>query len=380
MYCTLFKNCLVPHKAVQLTFEDFMKGLGILDADQYKDTYQTKRVTFEVDETNENTKESFKKYIDLYQKEYKEIPTVPEALLKSDIKEHYSSFKIPKKSGGLRKIDAPDAILKEYLAQWKRYIESNLRVLTHEAAHAYVPTRSCYTALQVHQKNESKWFLKLDIHDFFGSHTPEYVMKELSKIYPFAMLFQEEGYKKDFEDKIRFAFLDNKLPQGTPLSPTLTNILMMGIDNDIQAYCNHFNLIYTRYADDILISSKDKFNWKQVQNMIIKILNKHEAPFQLNTEKTRYGSSAGRNWNLGLMLNKDNNITIGHRENQRLRAAIDSFCKDYIYSVQWNAEDKQHLAGLISYAKSIQKEYTMSVIKRYNAKYSMDILEALKVK
>lgn len=380
MYCTLFRDCLIPHKTIQLTFEDFMNGLGVLDVNQYKDTYERKRITFEVDETQESTKKRFKEYMDKQQIDYRTIPEIPKALLNTNINEHYSSFKIPKKSGGLRKIDAPDEVLKEYLTNWKLYIEYTLKVLTHEAAHAYVPTRSCYTALQVHQKNESKHFLKLDIHDFFGSHTPEYVMQELAKIYPFAMLFQEEGYKKDFEDKIKFAFLDNKLPQGTPLSPTLTNILMMGIDNDIQAYCKHFNLIYTRYADDILISSKEKFNWKQVQNTIIKILNKHNAPFQLNTEKTRYGSSEGRNWNLGLMLNKDNNITLGHRQNQRLRAAIDSFCKDYKNHIQWNAEDKQHLAGLIAYAKSIQKEYIESVIKRYNTKYSMNILDALKVR
>ena len=62
--------------------------------------------------------------------------------------------------------------------------------------------------------------------------------------------------------------------------------------------------IYTRYADDIIISARNKFDYR----IILKALNKlfKDTPLSINKEKTRFGSNAGRNWNLGVMCNKDN--------------------------------------------------------------------------
>ena len=71
---------------------------------------------------------------------------------------------------------------------------------------------------------------------------------------------------------------------------------------------NHQRFVYTRYADDFQISSKYSFSFTEIQDVIVSILKNFEAPFTINSAKTRYGSSAGQNWNLGLMLNKDNEI------------------------------------------------------------------------
>lgn len=375
MYCTLLKTCLEKKEEVQLTFEDFLNGLGSLDPEQYTTKYEKRIVTFET--KYEDSME--KLYNSSFAKQAKTLPALPDELCDcSDLTKHYSSFKIPKKSGGLRQIDAPDEILKEYLSRWKFFIEWSLLVLPHNAAHAYVPGRSTYTALKVHQENKSKWFLKLDIHDFFGSHNKEYVMNTLNDIFPFTILFKDQEYKNNFEKAIYYAFLNDKLPQGTPLSPTLTNVLMAGIDYDIQNYCNAKGLVYTRYADDILISSKYDFEWKNVQKKIVEILKNHKTPFEINKKKTRYGSSAGRNWNLGLMLNKDNKITIGHKENQRLRAMINNFCNDHIRGINWTYEDRQHLAGLIAYTKSIEPDYMNHVISTYRQKFNFDILKVLR--
>ena len=89
------------------------------------------------------------------------------------------------------------------------------------------------------------------------------------------------------------------------------------------------HLVYTRYADDIILSSDLAFNWREVQDTIVDIVaNKFHAPFSLNTAKTRYGSSAGRNWNLGVMLNSDNQITIGHSKKKVFKAMLFSFMND----------------------------------------------------
>ena len=51
--------------------------------------------------------------------------------------------------------------------------------------------------------------------------------------------------------------------------------------------------------------------------------------YQLNNEKTRYGNIKGKNFNLGLMLNGDHNITIGHEAKRRLKVDLHNLIMDY---------------------------------------------------
>jgi RNA-directed DNA polymerase len=49
--------------------------------------------------------------------------------------------------------------------------------------------------------------------------------------------------------------LKTVLPQGSPTSPTLTNILCTKLDRRLTGLANRFGVTYTRYADDITFSS-----------------------------------------------------------------------------------------------------------------------------
>ena len=97
--------------------------------------------------------------------------------------EHYSHFEIRKKSDPSKKrpIDAPDLMLKNAQGILKTYIEDQLKALPHKAAHAYVENRSTVTAMKMHQKNESKWFLQLDLSNFFNSINEDFMRKMLSQ-------------------------------------------------------------------------------------------------------------------------------------------------------------------------------------------------------
>lgn len=298
----------------------------------------------------------------------------------NEIHNHYYSFKIPKRSGGLRNIDAPDDDLKLYLSRLKNYLENDLKILTHDSAHAYVKRRSTVTDIKCHQANNSNWFLKLDLKDFFPSHTLEYTLQKMETIYPLGFLMEDPEYKEKLKNALQYAFLDGKLPQGTPLSPTLTNILMTPIDYVIQHELWNMKkrFVYTRYADDMTISSPYKFNWQEVEQRVQNILTTNNTPFKVKTEKTHFGSKSGKNWNLGIMLNKDNRITIGHKQNQRFRAAVFNLMQDYKNGITWSIEDRQTLAGQIAYYKSIDPEYTQAVITRYETKFNIRLKVILK--
>lgn len=141
----------------------------------------------------------------------------------NNMREHYNSFKIPKKSGGWRQIDAPDDELKQALYSLKAIFENDFKVLYHTAAFAYIKGRSTTDALKVHQRNNSNWYLKTDLSNFFGSTTLEFTMRMLSVIYPFCEVVKYEDGEKALRDAISLCFLDGGLPQGTPISPLLTS-------------------------------------------------------------------------------------------------------------------------------------------------------------
>lgn len=358
------------------SLEEFLLGIEPSATEIVQEIVGTENKRITAIKTKEELKPFFRKH---YKDNWTYIPTPPSWPI-SEMHQHYNSFKIPKKSGGLRDIDAPDDELKDYLSQLKNYFEHTLSILTHDCAHAYVKERSTITDLKVHQANNSNWFLKLDLKEFFPSHDLAYTLKVLKDIYPIGLLMEDPCYETKLIRALEYAFLDGKLPQGTPLSPTLTNILMVPIDYQIQheLWNQKSHFIYTRYADDMTISSPYKFDWKKVENSVKQILDTSDTPFKVNAEKTRFGSKNGRNWNLGIMLNKDNRITIGHKQNQRFRASVFNIMQDYTHNIKWSPEDKQVLAGQIAYYKAVDPEYTQIVIERYENKFGVKLKSILK--
>lgn len=372
MYMTFVKPKTKPNSTQMNVFQQFLLG-NLIEEYPEQEAPEYSKITIS------KPKVEFNNFFNTHiQPGWLNIPAPPDWPVE-ELHQHYNSFTIPKKSGGLRQIDAPDDDLKAYLYQLKDYFERTLKILPHDAAHAYVKERSVVTDLQVHQRNESKWFLKIDLKDFFPSHNLGYVMRTLEKIYPVGVLMGFDEYTNRLRNALKYAFLDDKLPQGTPLSPLLTNILMMENDYLIQHMLwNEKNrFVYTRYADDITISSPYDFDWHDIQNKIRVIFEENHIPFRIKDEKTRYGSSAGRNWNFGIMLNKDNRLTIGHKQNQRFRAALYNLMRDYTNGIKWSIQDRRLLGGQIAWYKGVDPNYTSQVIHRYEEKFNLSLKRIL---
>lgn len=192
-----------------------------------------------------------------------------EALRAQERSTLYETFHIPKRSGGLRRIDAPKPELMNALRNLKTIFEEDFRALYHTSAFAYVKNRCTVDAVKRHQKNNSKWFGKLDLHDFFGSTTLDYVIKMFSMVFPFSEIVKFPNGEAELRKALDLAFLNGGLPQGTPLSPLITNVMMIPVDYKLANAFRDFDkqrFIYTRYADDFIISSKVDFDVHRVEN------------------------------------------------------------------------------------------------------------------
>lgn len=293
----------------------------------------------------------------------------------------YREYEIYKKSGGKRPISEPNPDLKNALYWLKSILENDFHLLHHTSAFAYVKERSTLDAIRRHQSNESKWFAKFDFHNFFGSTTLEFVMRMFSMIFPCSEIVKFPAGKAALETALSLAFLRGGLPQGSPVSPTITNIMMIPIDFALNRDFLNFerqSFVYTRYADDMQISSRYDFDIRHVQQHILDVLASFSAPFSLNQDKTRYGSTSGRNWNLGLMLNKDNEITIGSVKRRQFEAMVSSYIMDSKNGKPWPLEEVRHMDGLRNYYRQIEGEHIDKILVYLGNRFGVNVLEMIR--
>ena len=367
-----------PQKYYQLTLDDILNGFDLSKLEVTKDTKDT--TTYLAKDCNLRKIKEKIDFAEMHQKLLDFKATYIDLINTEDKSKLYRSFKIPKRSGGLRQIDAPLPALMEALNDLKDILERKFFFTYHTCAFAYVKGRSTIDAVKRHQANKSRWILKTDLSKFFPHTTPDFLFKMLYQVFPLSEYINIFGNAL-FEEVLSLCFLNGGLPQGTPTSPMLTNQMMIPIDHAISKYCHEHvpHLCYTRYADDMDISSEYSFHWTEVVASIGNILEKFEAPFSFNNEKTHYGSTSGRNWMLGVMLNKDGNITVGHENKKTLKTMLFAFGNALKDAKPWNLSDTQHLQGLISYYMMVEGDAIKEIIKKYDEKFGFSLMDGMKL-
>lgn len=303
---------------------------------------------------------------------------------------YYDIFKIPKRTHGFREISAPKAQLKEDLKRINYILVNHLNLLAHDSAWAYIKHRDVVQAMQTHVNNNSRWYLKIDLKNFFGSCNKEFILKQLIELYPFKLLIEREktyGSTTTLDilnDLIHTTCLNNVLPQGSPLSPLLSNLVMVEFDYKINKLLYSLSkenklfkqkYIYTRYADDIIISARNKFEYSNIINALNELFK--DTPLSINTEKIRFGSTAGRNWNLGVMCNKDNKITVGHKRKQLIKSTVYNYIIDKQGDIKWSKSDLQYLLGQLSWLRNVELEYYTGLMDYFKNKYNKDIWNSI---
>ena len=295
-------------------------------------------------------------------------------------KSMYRHYFIPKRNGGLRPIDQPCDELQNALDELKNVLSEKFGILYHTAAFAYVPGRSTIQETYKHQNNKSNWFLKTDFSGFFPNTTLDFTMEMMSRIFPTSEICKDIEGKAELRKALSLGFLENGLPQGTKLSPWLTNAIMIPLDHEMFNYFAHKHMVYTRYADDICISCIQRFNMKEIVKYMEDTLKKYGAPWVIKPEKTKFGSNkaSSANWILGCNLNQDNNITVGWRNKKLFKTMTTNIIMDYKNGNTWPIEDVQHYRGLMSYYMMVEKEYFEKLIQHFEVKFHVKMKDIFK--
>lgn len=110
--------------------------------------------------------------------------------------------------------------------------------------------------------------------------------KNLTKVFFSGEIIRQRGKQLGYYST---GTLEDKLPQGACTSPTVSNLVMARIDQRITKYCQVFNIRYTRYADDLLFSSRI-FNFAEKKWFIKKIKYiLSSQKLKLNYSKIKFG-------------------------------------------------------------------------------------------
>ena len=201
------------------------------------------------------------------------------------------------------------------LRQTQNWIRENIldRLTVSPYATAYRKGMSISANANAHEGND--WLLRMDIQNFFMNIREEAVSK----------VFEDAGYHSSV---IRFmtniCTFYGFLPQGAPTSPALSNLISKRMDVAIGTAATHFGANYTRYSDDLVISSNDRDSLWDCGKMVRRIVR--TEGFRLNRKKMRLAGPGDSRRITGLIIGS-NGVGIGRRKEREIRAMIDSLSK-----------------------------------------------------
>lgn len=272
----------------------------------------------------------------------------------------YTTFKIPKADGSPREICAP----KKQLRWVQRHILDEIlaKVPTHEAAHGFVSGRSIVTNAAQHQGAEL--LVKFDLTDFFPTiHYFRLTGLFASLGYPVGegRFSTDDGSRNIAPTLARLccytpnpASWGNAVaPQGAPTSPAISNLVCRRLDARLAGLAKRKKGVYTRYADDLTFSFKDKIDLGRLRWWVDQIC--HQEGFFINQKKFRVIRASQRQLVTGIVVNEE--LRVPREERRRFRAILHN-CKTK--GVKSQARGKKgfadYLRGFASYIHMVHPE------------------------
>ena len=278
----------------------------------------------------------------------------------------YSQFTIKKKNGSDRHISAPDPELKEIQSKLSDLLQdclNNIRENSKEDnnfSHGFERNRSIITNAEKHKSK--KWVLNIDLSNFFDEFN-------FGRVRGYFLKNKNFSLNTELSTLIaKIACHQDKLPQGSPCSPVITNLILVSLDRRLSNLCNRAGCTYTRYADDITIST----NKKEFPRNIIKSHNENSidlnkkflkeiisSGFQINLNKLRLFDRKCRQEVTGLTVNRF--VNVDNKYAKKIRAMAHSLFTKGGYTLtdkktrDQRAGNINELGGMLSFIDYVDK-------------------------
>lgn len=163
----------------------------------------------------------------------------------------------------------------------------------------------------------NKFIFKTDIHNFYPSISAIDLRDELTSA--------RFGISRAMANFIvSICTYKGYLTQGSSTSPVLSNMYFLRADKILQEYARLYKMTYSRYADDIVLSSNTYIDYQKVREDVTEILQKFNL--RINTHKTHAVSANRKQTICNLTVNEK--VNVDRRYIRKIRAILHHWEKD----------------------------------------------------
>lgn len=267
--------------------------------------------------------------------------------------EHYSP--IHWKS---RTIYKPSPILKEFHTFLNGFLLDYLPV-DDSVSFAYRKGATLLQAVTPHA--HSRAFFQTDLERFFESIKSSLIRSVLDRA-----ATPVSDLAEHLEHIVRLLTIDDMLPIGYSTSPTLSNACLLGFDARLAGASSARNWIYTRYADDIIVSADSRQAIDDAGLVIEDCLTAELGDgFRLNQNKTKLTTIGRKVKLLGLVILPTGGIVVDRNVRNRIESGLHFYVADRSRLGRIFAEERgegmeeglERLSGLISYVHAADQAY-----------------------
>ena len=289
-----------------------------------------------------------------------------------EIERHLSKKIVTDDSGKTRLVSIPDKTFRKYHSFLNLFIFNRLPA-NEEVVFSY--RKGTNTAAAVRKHSASKHFYQADFSNFFESITSDIVRRSIlhgEKHLPVADMHQ-------YLDRIvNLVTVESRLPLGFSTSPVISNTALLSFDNDLAAYCQRRQLVYTRYSDDITISSNVKEPLFELDRVIAEILSvRGYSEIKLNEKKTKINSKGRKVKILGMVILPNGQISLDAKVKDRIETLLHLYVNNQpgLSAVtKSDLEDSfEKLSGLLNYANTVDQAY----LDKLRRKYGVTVVDIL---
>ncbi|MGZ3182075.1 MAG: retron Ec67 family RNA-directed DNA polymerase/endonuclease [Telluria sp.] len=254
------------------------------------------------------------------------------AIYKTPPDDRYTRFTIAKKYGGDRQICSPNKDLKLIQSRLSKLLQDCIEEINTAhghvedgrrfgIAHGFKRKHTIMTNGRVHVAR--RFVFNVDLHDFFGTIN-------FGRVRGFFLKDENFALQPEIATTIaQIACYENKLPQGSPCSPVISNLIGHLLDIRLARLSSKYGVTYTRYADDLTFST----NKPAFPTEIASAVAAHEwvpgtelnrivtdSGFSFNPAKTRLQYRDSRQEVTGLTVNRKVNVPATYRNTVRAMA------------------------------------------------------------
>lgn len=212
---------------------------------------------------------------------------------------------------------------------------------------------------------KSRAIYQTDFEKFFDSITESAVRHALAEAST-----PIEDLLDHIERIIDLTTVDGKLPIGFVTSPLLSNACLKGFDDHLEQECIRRSWIYSRYADDIIVSACGRAEIEGVERVIELSIAEALGPgFCINQAKSRLTTVGRKIKVLGLTILPSGRITVDRELRHKVESQLHFFVSDRgrlnrIYDGEVE-EGIQRLSGYVSHIHSTDPLYLSKLRRKF---------------